>query len=86
MSTQPTGQHTTEVPTAQDGTRLTSPRAIACIDCHAPKFSSCKRVKPGRKVQIEYLKSEHVARRDEFQRLLAAAQSTVASTENGTPS
>lgn len=51
----------------------TSPRAIACPDCHASAFTSCKRVKPGRKVQVEFLATFHAARVAEFHRLKQAA-------------
>lgn len=51
----------------------TSPRGIPCPDCRAPRFTACKRVKPGRKVEIQYLKGFHAGREADFKRLLADA-------------
>ena len=47
----------------------TSPRQIRCPNCRAQPYTACKRIKPGRKVQIGYLKGFHAARRAELKHI-----------------
>jgi hypothetical protein len=37
--------------------------AVKCPKCKAPKYTNCRRVKPGRKVEVQYLKGFHTERK-----------------------
>jgi hypothetical protein len=40
-----------------------NPRTVKCPKCSAPKHTACRRVRPGRKTEVQFLNDFHAERK-----------------------